>query len=309
MKPTTSNQTPILVIAGPTASGKTALAVEVAKRFGAELIGADSMQVYRGMDIGTAKPSAEELSGVPHHLIDVADPNEPFDAARYIEEADRAVADIRERGKKAILVGGTGLYIRTFLRGLHQGPPPETEIRERILERAEREGWPSLHLELAKVDPVAAKRLNPNDGVRIVRALEVFEGSGVPISKWQAEHRFQDSRYPALLLGIELPRKQLYQRIDERVDKMIAAGLVDEVNGLIARGFGPDLKPMQGLGYRQICSHLAGECSLVEASEKIKVETRRFAKRQLTWFRKEKEISWQPPDPARATRMAEEFWS
>ena len=306
---TSSNQAPVLVIAGPTASGKTSIAVEVAKAVGAEIVGADSMQVYRGLDIGTAKPTPKELSGVPHHLIDVAEPDEPFDVARYVAEADRAVENIRKRGRRVILVGGTGLYIRVFLHGLHRGPAPATPIRERILKRAEREGWPSLHRELARMDPAAAERFGPNDGVRILRAMEVFQGSGVPISEWQAGHRFADKRYPALLVGIERPREELYGRIDNRVDQMMVAGFLDEVRRLIDSGWGPDLKPMQGLGYRQICMHLAGELGLEEAVDKIKIETRRFAKRQLTWFNKEPNISWLPPDPVKMLERAKILWN
>jgi tRNA dimethylallyltransferase len=298
----------ILVITGPTASGKTSIAVKAALRSGAELVGSDSMQVYRHFDIGTAKPNQEDLQGVRHHLIDVADPDEPFDAARFLHLADRAIQNISKRGKQVIVVGGTGLYIRVLLHGLHKGPPPSAEVRKRLLQRARMEGWPALHGELELCDPQSAARLHPNDGARILRALEVFEASGIPMSEWQLRHGFAKWRYSAMILGIKRAREEINERIDARVDEMTDSGLLDEVKGLLARGYGRDLKPMQGLGYRSLAGHLAGEMGIEEAVEEIKTETRRFAKRQITWFNREPGLEWAEPDIDRIFERAERFW-
>ncbi len=283
------------VIAGPTASGKTRLAVELAQRLSCEIVGADSMQVFRGFDIGAAKPSAQELSGVRHHLIDVAQPDEPFDAARYVREADAAISQISGRGRGVLVVGGTGLYLRALLHGLHAAPPADAAVRSGVLEEAKREGWAAMHARLAAVDPVAASRLHPNDGVRIGRALEVYEVSGIPMSTWQREHGFDKWRYRAVFLGVLRPRDELCQIIDARVDAMMAAGFLGEVEGLLAAGCSPTCKPMQGLGYKRLVEYLRQELSLEAAVEKIKTDTRRFAKRQMTWFRKEKGLEWVEP--------------
>jgi len=299
---------PLLVVAGPTASGKTALAIEAALALDAEIVGAASMQVYRHMDIGTAKPTAEQLRGTAHHMLDIVDPDEPYDAARYAHDADRAIAGALSRGKRAILVGGTGLYIRILVRGLHGGPPPDPEIRAGIARRAERDGWPALHEELAGIDPTTAERLHPNDGVRISRALEVSLASGVPMSAWQREHGFGSRRYRALLLVLDVPRDDLDRRIDERVDQMMALGFLGEVRDLIERGYSPSLKPMQGLGYKRMCAHLGGEIDLDEAVERTKTDTRRLARRQRTWFRAEPGASWTAPDAAEIVEAARDFY-
>jgi tRNA dimethylallyltransferase len=288
---------PVFAIAGPTCTGKTELAVEVARAVGAELVGADSMQVYRGMDIGTATPAPAELGGVSHHMIDIVDPDRPYDAAAFAADADEVIAGIAERGRRAVLVGGTGLYIRVLLRGLQGGPAPIPELRAEISERARRDGWPALHAELAAFDPDAARRLHPNDGVRILRALEVFRQTGVPLTVWQARHGFADARYPAALRGVDRDKDELNARIEARVDRMLAAGFLDEVRALLAAGYAPSLKPMMGLGYRRLCQHVAGELTLVEAREKIAADTRRLAKRQRTWFRGERELEWRAPEP------------
>lgn len=298
----------IAIIAGPTAAGKTGLAVDLARRLDAEVVSADSMQVYRGFDIGTAKPTREELRGVPHHLIDIVAPDEAFDAARFVQYADDAIRDITGREKRVLVVGGTGLYLRTLLHGLQKGPPPNPEIRARLEARAEREGWPALHGTLMGADPETAARLHPNDGVRILRALEVVEASGVPMSAWQARHRFEEQRYDALYLGLTRPRDILNQRINHRVDAMMAAGWLNEVASLLETGLSPDLKPMQGLGYRRLTAHLRGELSLDEAVEKTKTDTRRFAKRQMTWFRKEDTLRWVQPNLDDLVREATPFF-
>ncbi len=298
----------LLVIAGPTASGKTALAVEVALACGAEIVGADSMQVYRGFDIGTAKPTPEELQGVRHYLIDVACPDELFDAARFTVLADQAIEEISKKGCPVIIAGGTGLYIRVLLHGLQQGPPPSLEVRKRLLERGRSEGWPALHKELAMFDSESASRLHPNDGVRILRAMEVFEASGTPMSEWQQMHGFLKWRYPALVLGISRAREELNRRINERVDQMMASGFLDEVKRLLDQGLGHELKPMQGLGYRRLTAHIKGDTSLEKTVESIKTDTRRFAKRQMTWFKREPRLEWIEPNKAAIIERAERFW-
>ncbi len=299
---------PLLVITGPTASGKTTLAVEVALALGGEIVGADSMQVYRGLDIGTAKPTKEELRGVRHHLIDVADPDEPFDAARYMPMADEVIADIHRRGKQVIVAGGTGLYIRVLLHGLHEGPPPSPGVRKKLQKRAESEGWPALHKELSLCDPESARRLHPNDGVRIIRALEIFESSGIPMSEWQQRHGFEKWRYPVLLLGIRRKREELNTIIDRRVGEMMEDGFQGEVKRLLKAGYGPELKPMQALGYRHLTAFFSGELGLEEAVEAIKTDTRRFAKRQMTWLRRESGIAWIDPDMTEMIDLAKLFW-
>jgi tRNA dimethylallyltransferase len=299
---------PLLVVAGPTASGKTALAVEAAIALGAEIVGADSMQVYRGLDIGTAKPRGGELRGVAHHLIDVAEPTEPFDAARYAALADAAIADAAARGRRVVVAGGTGLYVRTLLRGLHGAPPPEPALRAKLADRVRAEGSPALHRELAALDPRAAARLHPNDGVRIVRALEVALATGVPISVWQERHGFASRRYEALLVCLARPRAELHERIDLRVARMMEEGFLDEVRGLLGRGIGPGLRPMQGLGYKRLCQHLAGLVTLDDAVARIRADTKRFARRQRTWFAGEPGMEPVAPDAALVIEKAKRFF-
>ncbi len=285
-------KTRLVIVQGPTASGKSALALELAERIGGEIVNADSMQVYRGMDIGTAKPSQEERRRVPHHLYDIVDPNVNFTAADFREHASRAITEIERRGKRIILVGGTGLYIRILTQGLVDSPGGDDNIRRELEDQAHSEGLESLHRRLAAVDPVAAARLHPNDGVRIVRALEVFLLTGRPLSAFQEEHHFADEPYRCLKIGISVERELLYRRVEERVDRMIAEGFVEEVKGLLSAGYPATLKAMGSIGYREICAHLAGEFSFDEAVRLIKQNTRQYAKRQMTWFRRDSEIIW-----------------
>lgn len=299
---------PVFAIGGPTCAGKTEAAIAVAREVGAELVGADSMQVYRGMRIGTDAPTGEQLGGVPHHLIGIVAPDEPYDAAAYAADADRAIAGIAARGRRVVLVGGTGLYIRVLLKGLQAGPPPDPAVRAGISERARREGWPALHAELGAADPQAARRLHPNDGVRILRALEVFRQTGVPLTEWQARHGFAGARYPFALRAVDRPKAELEARIEARVDGMLARGFLEEVRGLLAAGYAPSLKPMQGLGYRRLCQHLAGELPLDEARARIVVDTRRLAKRQRTWFRGEPGLEWRAPAAEALAAEAREFF-
>lgn len=284
---------PIICIAGPTASGKTALAVALAQRLDGEIISCDSMQVYRRMDVGTAKPTAEEMRGVPHHLLDAAEPGEPFSVSRYVELADRAVQDVLRRGKAAIVAGGTGLYMDSLLLGRQFAPFPSTGKREALEREAEALGAQALLQRLGAVDPETAARLHPSDRRRIIRALEVYEETGVPLSQHDAETRRQPPRYEArrLVLSFE-PRQLLYERIDRRVDEMFARGLRQEVEALLASGVSPNATSMQAIGYKETAAALRGECTLEEAAAAIKQGSRRYAKRQLTWFRRWQDARW-----------------
>jgi tRNA dimethylallyltransferase len=281
---------PLVILAGPTASGKTSLAIELAARISAEIVNADSMQVYRRMEIGTAKPTPAERRIVPHHLIDVADPDEPFDAARYAKAAEEAIDEIQERGRVPLVVGGTGLYIRALTRGLCQGPPSDPEVKGRLVEAERSKGLGELYIELLKFDPESAARIHRNDRQRIIRALEVFHAGGVPLSVLQARHGFREVLRPAIKVFINRERNSLYERIDRRVDRMIESGLKGEVEGLLAMGYSSDLKSMQSIGYRQMCAFIAGQMSMQEAVGEMKRETRRYAKRQITWFRGDAEF-------------------
>jgi tRNA dimethylallyltransferase len=300
----------IVVIVGPTASGKSALGMELAGRFGAEIINADSMQVYRYMDIGTAKPSLEERKLVRHHLIDILYPDEEFSAALYREEAQQAIADVGARGKRAIIVGGTGLYIKALTAGLIRGGEVDPNIRKRLQAEAQAGGRERLYERLQEVDPVTAVRLHPHDTYRTIRALEVYERTGRPISALRHRHRFGEGPYKTLKIGLQMGREELYERIDKRVDGMIQQGLKKEVERLLEIGYSPSLKAMQSLGYKQIINYLQGEYALPEAARLIKRDTRRYARRQITWFKADPEIHWieLPRDRAVVVQMVEGFW-
>jgi tRNA dimethylallyltransferase len=277
---------------GPTASGKTAVGVEVARRLGAEVLSLDSMALYRGMDIGTAKPTEGERAGVPHHLIDVADPHEAFSTGRYVEAAERAIAEVTGRGRRPLFVGGTALYLKALTEGFFDGPEADWSLRRRLLDEAEQDGSAALHERLRAVDLAAAKRIHPNDVRRIVRALEVFETTGRPISEQQTQFGAPSPRYECTLAGLRWPREQLYERIERRVDAMFEAGLVDEVRRLLDSPEGISHAAGQFVGYREVIVALRGECSLEEARALVKTRTRQFARRQLTWFRKLTDITW-----------------
>jgi tRNA dimethylallyltransferase len=298
----------VIVICGPTAVGKTAAGIHVARALGGEIVSADSMQVYRYMDIGTAKPTAAEQSAVRHHLIDIVDPDEHFDAATYSVWGRQAVTDLIRRGKTPVVVGGTGLYIKALLYGLFRSDARDTVVRARLRGEAEACGAPALHARLSRYDPQTAGRLHPNDAVRILRALEVFEATGRPISELQREHRFGDAPFRALTIGLSLERETLYERIDRRVEAMIAAGLENEVRTLLDKGFGPQLKSMQSIGYSHMTAFIAGAVSREECLRTFQRDTRRFAKRQLTWFRAYPEIRWASPEhPEELIQLASEF--
>jgi tRNA dimethylallyltransferase len=282
----------ILVICGPTASGKSDLALELARKLDGEIVNADSMQLYRGMDIGTAKPSPQQRTETPHHLIDEADPDQPFSAADFAEAADRAIRDISSRGKRTIIVGGTGLYIRALLKGLVDSPGDTVVIRQELQTEARERGNQAMLEELHQVDPELAERIHPNNLVRILRALEVFRLTGIPLSRYQQEHGFSGQRYQSLQIGICVERMLLYSRIDQRVNRMLEQGLLQEVRQLLNTGYGPESKAMRAIGYKEMTAYLAGEYSLDEAIRLIKRNTRHYAKRQLTWFNADKDILW-----------------
>lgn len=273
----------LLVIVGPTAVGKTALAVRLGQLFDGEVISADSRQIYRGMDIGTAKATPLERAAVPHHLIDVVNPDEELTLAHYQRLAMGAIDDVCRRGKLPMLVGGTGLYVRAVTEGWTvPEAPPDRELRERLSVAAERMGYEALHAQLAAVDPVAASRIDARNVRRVIRALEVYRQTGTPISRLQ---RKEAPGYHLLKLGLTMHREELYRRIDARVERMMAEGLVEEVRGLAARGYGQSLPSMSGLGYRQIAQYLRGEATLDDAVLLIKRHTRRFVRQQYNWFR------------------------
>ena len=284
----------ILVIVGPTASGKTRMAVELAKAHNGEVVSADSMQIYRRMDIGTAKPTAEEMDGIPHHMIDVADPEEDFSVARYVELASACVDDILARGKLPIVAGGTGLYVDSLLSGrTFAAFSPESALRKELeAELAERGGEAMLE-ELSRVDPEAAARLHPNDHKRIVRALEVYRSTGKTISEHNRETQALPPRYEALTIGLNFQdRADLWARIDARVDQMAADGLEREVRELLSSGLSPRCTAMQAIGYKEFVAAVEGDMTWREAEELVKLRSRQYAKRQLTWFRRNPEVHW-----------------
>ncbi len=287
---------PLLIILGPTATGKTQVAVEVAAGLGGEIVSADSMQVYRELDIGTAKPTAEERRRVPHHLVDVVDPGEAFNVARFQQMALKAIRDIHRRGRLPLLVGGTGLYIRALAEGFVVGQaPPDWDYRRRLEKVAARRGTDHLHRCLSQVDPEAAREINQADLKRVIRALEVFRQTGTP--KTQLEHRNPPTDLDLLKVGLDRPREELYRRIDIRVERMIESGWIEEVRRLLNRGLEDWVASSQALGYRHLAAYVRGHRGLEETIRLIKRDTRRFAKRQLTWFRRERGVIWVPAGP------------
>jgi tRNA dimethylallyltransferase len=290
----------MILLAGPTGVGKTALSIALARRFGTEIINADSLQIYRFMDIGTAKPTPKERRAVVHHLLDVVSPDEPFDAARYQELARPVIQHLLTSGRPPLVVGGTGLYMKILTRGICAGPPSDPAIRKRLLEEIDTAGVQAFHQRLIEVDPPLGARLHPNDRQRILRALEVFESSGRRLSEWQQEHGFRQEVFRTVKVCLFRSRDELYERISQRVDAMMEQGFLEEVNRLLEMGYGPDLKPMQSLGYKQLVKHLVEGLPLAVAVEEIKRETRRYAKRQLTWFRGDPAFQWFEPTPEEA---------
>lgn len=283
---------PLLVVCGPTASGKTRLATDLARRFGGEVVGADSMQVYRGMDIGTAKPTTEETGGVPHHLIDFLPPDREFSVADYVKLAREVIEDIAGRGKLPVLAGGTGLYISALIDNLvFDGMPEDKGVRAELESLCAEEGPHRLWELLYEVDPELAEKLHPHNRGRVLRALEVYRLTGVPMSRWQREARREPPFCRPCLLGLRFAeREELYRRIDARVDRMLAAGLVEEARSLL--GGGCSKTALQAIGYKELAPCLRGEMGLGEAAANIKMQTRRYAKRQMTWLRRDQRIHW-----------------
>ena len=283
-----------IVITGPTATGKTHLGVMLAKKLNGEVVSADSMQIYKHMDIGSAKPDAEEMDGVRHHMIDVVEPDEAYSVSRYVEEADKAMQDIISRGKIPIIVGGTGLYIESLLSGRDFAPQPETaQVREELSAEYDSIGGTEMLKKLSVFDPVSAERLHSNDKKRIVRAFEVYMTSGETITEHDERTRNIPPRYESCRIALTFnDRGDLYDRIDRRVDVMMERGLVSEVEKLLGMGIDERCTSMQGIGYKEIALAIKEECTLEEAVERVKMESRRYAKRQLSWLRRDKELLW-----------------
>ncbi len=300
----------IILICGPTGIGKTHFAIHLAQAFDGEIIGADSMQIYKYMDIGTAKPDADECRMAPHHLIDFVKPDQAFDAGRYIRHADAAIAALVSRAKLPLIAGGTGFYLKALLHGLFRERTADRLVLDRLERERESKGAKALHDRLIQMDPEAAKRIHPNDAFRVIRALEVLEVTGKPISSHQQSHGFSEERYDTLKFGLHMERSLLYKRIDLRVDLMISQGFVDEVKGLLERGYSCELKSMQSIGYRHMCDYLKGNLPWDEAIRLMKRDTRRYAKRQFTWFRSQKEMIWlEPSETKKAEQLVSEFLS
>ena len=307
------NNPPLIVITGPTAAGKTALGAALARSLDGEVVSADSMQIYRGMDIGTAKPTAEEMRGVPHHMIDAADPTEDYSVARWAENADAAVRDILARGKRPLVVGGTGLYIEALLTGREYGAAPgDTGVRETLSAEYDALGGDAFREKLRAVDPARAEKLAPGDKKRLVRAMEVFLLTGETITEHDERTRSLPLRYASCRFALTWnDRETLYARIRARVDAMVEAGLFAEVEALLRRGVGPDSTAMQAIGYKEAAAALRGECSREEAVEAVKRESCRYAKRQLTWLRRDPDLIWLPREeyPTQAALLERIFRS
>ena len=282
---------PIICLAGPTASGKTALAVALARELNGEVVSCDSMQVYRRMDIGTAKPTVEDMGGIPHHMIDVAEPEEPYSVSRYCQEAAPIVEDIVSRGKTAIIAGGTGLYMDSLVSGRDFAPFPSTGVRERLEQQADAEGMEAMAAWLRSVDPEAAERIH--DRKRLLRALEIYLETGETVTEHDRKTREMPQRFTPLWLGLDFAeRKTLYDRIDLRVTKMLEAGLLDEIRNLLSSGVPEKATSMQAIGYKEFVAALEGETTVEEAADRVRQSSRRYAKRQLTWFRRDDRIHW-----------------
>ena len=286
----------IIVICGPTGIGKTGFAIKIANRFSGEIIGADSMQVYKKMDIGTASPDIEEQKMAKHHLIDVVEPDEDFDAGKYIKFADKAIVDICKKKKLPIVAGGTGLYIRALLYGLFQSRKADADIMLKLNKELDEFGSDFLYEKLKKTDPAIAEKFHPNDSFRVINALEVYESTGIIKSEQLKKHDFKDERYSSLKIGLYMDREKLYGRINQRVDIMMDQGFLNEVKELLNMGYKKELKPMQSIGYKHICDYFSNVTDYDETLRLLKRDTRRFAKRQFTWFRKEKDLIWLKPD-------------
>ncbi len=282
----------LLCLLGPTAVGKTEISIQLALQINAEIVSVDSRQIYRQMEIGTAKPTLKEQQTARHHLIDCVDITHPFSVADYQSLADTAIAEIQNRGKQVLLVGGAGLYFRAIVDGLFKGPGADVSLRKRFKQEAAEHGVDTLHNRLRACDPESAERIHPSNLTRVIRALEVYELTGTPMSEHQQQWQHGNQRYPFIAFALTIPREILYRRIEQRVDVMLANGLIAEVELLLADGYSRDTFALQSFGYKELIAYLDGQCTYIEAIEQLKQNTRRFAKRQLTWFRKDKRIRW-----------------
>ena len=282
----------LLCLLGPTAVGKTEIAIQLAQHLNAEIVSVDSRQIYRQMDIGTAKPTTEEQQAARHHIIDCVDIAQSFSVADYQSLADAAILDIQNRGKQVLLVGGAGLYFRSIVDGLFEGPGADVTLRKQLAQEAAQHGVEVLHDRLRACDPESADRIHPNNLTRVIRALEVYELTGMPMSEHQQQWHHEKQRYPFTAFCLTMPRTQLYHRIEQRVDVMLANGLIAEVEALLAAGYSQETFALQSFGYKELIAYLDGRCTYLEAVEQLKQNTRRFAKRQLTWFRKDTRIEW-----------------
>ncbi len=290
----------IICIVGPTASGKTRLSVALARKLGAEIVSCDSMQLYRGMDIGTAKPTVEEMEGIPHHMIDILDPGQDYAVGQYVRDGDRCVQEILHRGKPVIIVGGTGLYVDSLIAGREFASRPQTGRREELTRLAAEQGIEVLMEQLRRVDPESAERIHPSNEKRVIRALEVYLETGKTLTQHNLETRQQPPKYRPIWIGLDyVNRSALYGRINRRVEEMLEQGLVEEVKGLLDAGISPHCTAMQAIGYKELTAFLRGEDTLEHAKEMIQQGSRRYAKRQRTWFRRNPEISWimHPDEP------------
>jgi len=298
----------IIVVCGPTGIGKTATAIAIAEAEQGEIVGADSMQIYRHMDIGTAKPTVAERARAVHHLVDMVDPRESFDAARFAQMAGEVIADLAARDILPVVAGGTGLYIKVLTRGLFQSAAGDPSIKARLKEEEAEKGLAKLYRELERVDPETAARIHGNDRYRVLRALEVYRVSGRTMAQLQADHGFADQKYRCLKIGLTMDREKLYQRINRRVDIMLDAGLEAEVRCLLDMGYTPELKAMQSIGYRHMTAYLEGAVSWEDMVSTLKRDTRRYAKRQFTWFRADPEIKWfEREDTAKILKRVRDF--
>ena len=286
----------IVIVLGPTAVGKSEVALHLAKSLNGEIVNADSQQVYRLMDIGTGKPSKADRERIRHHLVDIVAPNEEFNAALFRRLATESIRQIHARGRNVIVCGGTGLYLKALTRGLFEGPGQDPEVRQALEQEITANGVASLYQRLERIDPTVGSSIHPNDRQRIVRALEVYRLTGRPLSEWQKEHGFQENPFEIFKIGLLRERAELYNFINLRCERMIEEGLLEEIRGLVERGFDLDLKPLRSVGYRQMGQVLRGTQSMNDAIEEMKQETRHLAKRQLTWFRRDDEIRWFHPE-------------
>jgi tRNA dimethylallyltransferase len=286
----------LVIILGPTAVGKSEAAMELATAIDAEIVNADSQQIYRYLDIGTGKPSPADRARVAHHLIDIVNPDEEFNAALFRRLATQSIEQIQARKKNVIVCGGTGLYLKALTQGLFEGPGQDPQIRQALEEQIESEGLDAIYRQLLLIDPSVGSAIHPNDRQRTIRALEVFQLTGKALSEWQKEHAFQERPFDVLKIGFNRERGELYDRINRRAERMVEDGLLEELRSVVAKGYSLTLKPMRSVGYRQMGQVLLGQLELLGAIEEMKQETRRLAKRQLTWFGSDKEIRWFDPN-------------